>query len=318
MSGMTFRPVVYLLIIVACLAGGLLVSQRLTGVLSCQADGYGGGTTYLAYCGGTHYGDFDHGAFWFDLEPAARDNARRADALFLGNSRMQVAFASATTSEWFASASRSHYLLGFTYDEAMVFAGKILQKLQPQAKLYVINLDHFFQDRSSEPAQAVASDPQARARYRDKRNWQAIHRLACGPLARLCGNQTAWFRSVENGGYVLKGKGLIPGDISGAEPADDGEVSREVALAQQFLDDLGVPRSCVVFTVVPYDGAPTAAGQAIAAALNVGFVAPQIEGLRTIDGSHLDAPSVARWSTDFFRIAEPMFKACLDGATNTP
>jgi hypothetical protein len=41
------------------------------------------------------YGDYKHGAFWFDLEPAAVNFARNAD----GNSRIQIALSTPATAE---------------------------------------------------------------------------------------------------------------------------------------------------------------------------------------------------------------------------
>ena len=59
-------------------------------IFACQAPGYSA-DRYLAYCGGGNYADFEHGAFFYNLEPPALDYARNADVLVLGNSRLQVA-----------------------------------------------------------------------------------------------------------------------------------------------------------------------------------------------------------------------------------
>src|SRR5690349_10368332 len=90
---------VYVLIVILGLTGGLVYSQRSGGLFTCQAGGYTA-RHYLAYCEGSRYGDYDHGAFLFDLEPAALEHAAAAEVLFLGNSRMQVAFSSRGTEQW--------------------------------------------------------------------------------------------------------------------------------------------------------------------------------------------------------------------------
>lgn len=308
-----FRPAVYLLIVVVGLAGGLVFSQRTGGVFSCQAGGYGD-SRYLAYCGGSHYGDYDHGAFWFELEPAVGHYAGNADALFLGNSRMQVAFSSRVTDDWFSSVSRSRYLLGFIYDEPMMFTNQLLHRFKPKASLYIINLDFFFRDSVSEPARTVMTDPTALSRYREKRRWQVAHRLLCGAVSVLCGKEFAWYRSEDTGAYLIEAAGLIGGATTEDLNIDEAEVQREAALARPFLTSLGVSRSCIVFTLAPYKEAPVATQKAVAAALGISFVAPHLDGLHTIDGSHLDVPSAERWSAEFFRLAGPSMKACLDGA----
>ena len=69
-------------------------------IFACQAPGYSA-DRYLAYCGGGNYADFEHGAFYFNLEPPALDYARDADVLVLGNSRLQVALSNDATADWF-------------------------------------------------------------------------------------------------------------------------------------------------------------------------------------------------------------------------
>ena len=113
------RPTIYtLLFFVAIVA--YAYQLRTQSIFSCPADGYSA-DRYLAYCSGTSYADYEHGAFWFDLEPSAQDFARNADVLFLGNSRLQVAFSTAATANWFSAASARYYLLGFGYYENVIF-----------------------------------------------------------------------------------------------------------------------------------------------------------------------------------------------------
>ena len=64
--------------------------------------------------------------------------------LFLGNSRLQFAFSTSATADWFSAASARYYLLGFSYFENMIFAEPLLRKIRPRAKVYVINVDDFF------------------------------------------------------------------------------------------------------------------------------------------------------------------------------
>ena len=63
------RPAIYILIIIFAVVAAYAYKLRTEGIFSCQADGYTF-DRYLAYCNGADFGDYEHGAFWFDLEPA--------------------------------------------------------------------------------------------------------------------------------------------------------------------------------------------------------------------------------------------------------
>ena len=116
------RPVVYILVIVFAVIAAYAYTLRTEGIFSCQADGYSG-DRYLAYCNGTQFADYEHGAFWFDLEPSAKKFAKDADVLFLGDSHIQFGFSTEATNQWFSSASARYYLLGFIYGENVRFRG---------------------------------------------------------------------------------------------------------------------------------------------------------------------------------------------------
>ena len=137
-------------------------------IFACQAPGYSA-DRYLAYCGGGNYADFEHGAFFYNLEPPALDYARNADVLVLGNSRLQVALSNDATADWFKRAKASYYLLAFSYNEDMVFTEELLRRINPRASVYIINVDDFFERRETAAAKTILHDPDARSRYEWKR-----------------------------------------------------------------------------------------------------------------------------------------------------
>jgi len=106
------RPAAYIVILVMAVAGAYAYKLRSAGVFACSAEGYRA-DRYLAYCDASAYGDYDHGAVWFGLEPNVQQFASAAEVLFIGSSRMQFAFSTIATDEWFAAQAASHYLLGF-------------------------------------------------------------------------------------------------------------------------------------------------------------------------------------------------------------
>jgi hypothetical protein len=285
-------------------------SLRKYGIFSCQASGYGS-DGYLGYCGATNYGDYDHGAIWFSLEPAAIAAAADAHALFLGNSRTQFAFSSKATAEWFSSVSESYYLLGFSHFENYTFEGPLLQKIHPKAKIYVINIDSFFEQSETGPGKTVMRDESAKTHYEEKRQWQRIHKAVCTRFRALCGHDEAIFRSRSSGAWFVTGDRFTSAPVSYGENINQNKVISYTALGNKFLPRLRVDRACTLLTVVPTVETDVATSQAIADALGLKLVAPRLPGLVTFDGVHLDRESAQRWSSAFFEEAGRQIHDCL-------
>jgi len=183
---------IWLVLAAALLAGAY--GLRAYGIFRCTASGYGS-DGYIGYCNTTSYGDYDHGAFWFGLEPAASVAAASAQVLFVGNSRIEFAFSSQATADWFSSLPASYYLLGFTHFENYTFEAPLLRTLRPKAKVYVINIDSW-QDRHAERGREeavraeapLATDPESRlydlpaclSKWLDYLSVARHRHLACG------------------------------------------------------------------------------------------------------------------------------------------
>ena len=284
---------------------------RTEGIFACPAAGYTS-DAYLAYCQAEAYGDYDHGAVWFGLEPRVGFSAAKAQVLFLGTSRMQYAFSTAATEDWFTTRGFSFYLLGFSHSENIEFVEPLLTRLKPAAEVYVVNIDEFFEERESGPAASILREHRVLSRYRQKRAWQFAHRNICGWVPQLCGKQPAFYRSVTWGAWTLSGEGFDE-----AEVADDlsGSSSDWIHLQERgtaFLESLSVPRECIILTIVPWQSTPRAQGEALARQLGLPVIAPRLEGLRTFDGSHLDPSSAQRWSNAFFDSAGKRIAKCLN------
>jgi hypothetical protein len=307
------RPGLYIIVLLLSVPVGYVGYLRTLGVFACTADGYKVSTyEYMAYCNAAGYGEYDHGAFWFNLEPEAVRYAADAAVLFLGSSRTEFAFSTIATDRWFASAGVAHYLLGFTNVENSTFVAPLLARLKPRAKVYVINVDQFFTGIESDVGSEILHDPDVGQRYREKKLWQHVHRSVCSRLRAACGHEFAYFRARENGHWVTRGR-----NRESAAPVADGPIKDQdhwiqyASLAKQFIANLPVDRSCVLLTIVPYPATRRAEAQALAHDLELKLVDPQPPDLRTFDGSHLDEDSAERWSKAFYEIAGPRIKACL-------
>jgi len=306
------RPTIYLCIILFAALVSCVYQLQTHTIFSCQAAGYST-DRYLAYCQVANYAEYEHGAFYFDLEPSAQNFARNADVLFLGNSRLQVAFSTDATADWFSAASARYYLLGFAYYENMIFAEELLRRIRPRARVYVINVDDFFDRSESPPVKTILHDPGAQRRYEVKRLWQRVHEPICKTFAALCGVKFVIFRSRETGAYYTEGAAewkITP--VSYDQAINQDVVNRNTAAAIGFLSHFAQGK-CVILTTVPFVGTKIGDANAIAAGLGMKLVTPGIlEGLQTYDGYHLDQPSARRWSQAFFQAAGSKIRSCLE------
>ena len=308
------RLIVYIsmLLAVCVLAYGYGIRTRT--IFACQADGYSE-SRYLAYCNGANYADYEHGAFQFNLEPGIQDAVRDADVLFLGNSRVQVAFSTAPTKRWFSANAARYYLLGFSYYENALFEGGLLKRIRPQTSVYIINVNDFFVPTESVPAKMILHDPKALSDYQSKRLWQDIHRRVCGTFPMICGRAFVIFRSRDTGTYYTEGAvgpKVVP--VSYVKDVDPSAVKSNIAAAVDFLSRF-TRKKCVILTIVPYVGTDVGTAKAIAngLGLDLDLVPPEnLEGLQTYDGFHLDQSSAQRWSDAFFQTAGPKIRSCLD------
>jgi hypothetical protein len=314
------RAGLYILVVLAAMVGAFAWHMRGAGIFACPATAYGE-NHYLGYCQGSAYGDYDHGAVWFGLEEGVREAAAAADVLFIGNSRLQFGFSAPALGEWFAGAGARYYLLGFSHNETAKFTEPLLAGLEPRARAYVINVDKFFFDRESPPAASVMHEPGVRARYTAKRAWQGPHRLLCGALPALCGDEISFYRQRDTGEWSYDGSNGIVAetvaddrpDYAGGDPQEMAEVSENAREFEAFLEGLGVARDCVILTYVPSTENNRRLANVIAHALGLELIAPDGTGLVTIDGSHLDRDSAQVFTTAFLAEAGPRLAQCLKG-----
>jgi hypothetical protein len=303
----------YIMFSLIAALGAYLYTLRQETILSCPGTGYGA-HRYLAYCFATQYGDYDHGAFWFDLEPKVRDLAASAEVLFLGSSRMQFGFSSDAAAQWFSTAAASYYLMGFAYWENYAFEWPLLKQITPRAKVYVIDLDKFFEQTETGPANVVMHDTGAYSRYQRKRVWQLPHRLLCSRLPSLCGNTEAFYRSIDTGAYTHTGGEDIQFPVTYDSKVDKKMVADYAERGAAFVSSIPVSRKCVLLTMVPGGSTDTGTAKALADALGLTLIAPQLRDLSTFDRSHLDRPSAERWSQAFLDAAAPRIHECLDAS----
>jgi hypothetical protein len=318
------RPTLFIVIVLSVVFAASAYKLWSDSILSCNPTGYDS-DHYLGYCQAEGYGDYEHAAFWFNLEPPTQDQARKANVLFVGDSRLQFAFSTKATNDWFASASASYYLMGFLCGENFIFAGELVRKLSPLAAVYIINLDSFFHRWESPPAKYVLHDESARDHFEVKRRWQVVHQSICNHFSIICGGKHDIYRSRRTGAYSARGLDRLrskPAPASYDQVVDQTVVKDYTETGRSFLPHLPVRPECIIFTIVPTVGTHVRTANDIAVDLGINFVAPELEGLETFDGSHLGRSSAERWSEAFLAAAGPQILRCVEdqptASTSTP
>jgi hypothetical protein len=287
--------------------------------LGCRSTEYGA-DHFLAYCDSPKYADYEHGAFFYGTEASALDNIRRADVLFLGNSKMQAAFSTKAVRDYFTPMNVRFFLMGFGFSEESKYASAILKRWNIAPKLLVINADPFFSEHLSEPAQEAL---EGRAEYLWrlflKASFQRVHRIICSFASGVCPERyPAIFRSKRDGEWNFIGPHTaergVPITPSGQwlYIATEARLKQAKEIGEQFLDQLGMDRRCVVLTGAPNSQMDSPAIAAtVAASLNTESILPPSDGLATLDGAHLNPASAERWSGQFLEALTPLLRRCL-------
>jgi hypothetical protein len=288
--------------------------------------------TFLAYCASDQYGDYEHGAYYFDLEPKAVENLRKAEVLFLGNSRAQFGFSTDEVKRYFNERSIPFYVMGFGYEEESDFAIKLIEKLNLTPKVLVIVSDPFFTNGLSMPGFEIADDVspfwkrrlrrlRALVKYEEKRIFNTIQPEICNLFATLChSNSGTIYRAAKGGSWIWRNLysppeyGQFPLDPARQSPLAKESATTGQENARRLFAAAGVLRDCVVLTVVPnsmIDAQPYAVE--MGRLLGVRVELPMLDGLVTIDHSHLTWTSAQRWSGTFLQEIDPLIRHCVSG-----
>lgn len=294
---------------------GTLVLGRLPAAARCRPSA--SPDTFMGECRGI--GDYEHAAYAFALEPRAVAALGAAQVVMLGNSRAQFAFSSEAARRWFSERGVAAYRIGFGYDEGAPFALTVMGRAGTRARLAIVNADTFFTDRRSLPASRIRDEPW--------RSWVAALRTRAAldlraaicanvPLALACKGKRSAIHRVRGDGAWAWRDSLTP---AGGATAIDAAPGEEIVFppetadrARAFLAGTGVNPRCLVLTSVPNSLVEArAATAALARDLGASAILPRIGGLRTIDGSHLEAESAEAWSAVFLAELDPILHACL-------
>ena len=274
---------------------------------------------FLAYCESAGYGDYEHGALYYGLEPKVRESIRTAQVLFLGSSRIQAALAANAAREYFRARGIRHFVMGFGGGDGSPFAQPVMERSRALPKVIVINADPFFVEPfliSSPAKDAIEGGPIYLWRLMSQMAFQRVHRVICRAMPPCPESQPSIFRSANDGQWNWVGpfteEREVPVDQEIEKRLPQYRIERAETIGEMFLNRIGLDRQCVVFTGIPNTRLnSTEIAEVLATALHTRFIAPKIDGLGTLDGGHLNSRSAELWSAAFVEALTPIVNECL-------
>lgn len=264
-------------------------------VFRCSAAGYDA-DRYLSFCGDASYGDYVHGALFVPTEPEAIESMRRAEVLFLGNSRAEIAFSGDSLASWLTERRIPYYNLS-VFGEQDAFPRAIIGRFDLKPRAVVVSVDGFFTNSINIDGKRVMALGQAvEFEYGAKRWVQSVHRKLCSDdPAPICGGRPAQFRSLSDGRviHVNYPEASVP-LIAGSE-FPHRTWPHLLNAARAFKEMLEQRGACLVLTAVPSPTSTPEVAARLSAELGVPYVAPEIPNLRAFDGSHMTVETAERW-----------------------
>lgn len=254
-------------------------------------------------------GLFGQHVFFHELYPV-REGLRGADVLMLGNSRSLVAFSRKAVHSFFEQRGLSYYQLGFP-DARADFARVLFEKYDLRPRLVVANADWFFRPGVSHWAEDAMRESRFDAikrRFEQRAKFEArrlLHTVLPHPVGRdLEGSEAMVYRSISRGDWLTQwNKTNVTSVYWRKLPPPSPQ---EIENAAAFKAEVEARGARLVLTFVPsrIDGRRWV--RELAKQIDVPLVLPELQDLQTVDGSHLDAASAARFSEAFLAELDPL------------
>ncbi len=252
-------------------------------------------------------------------------NARQADVIFIGNSRLQLGI----REEYIVPLASEHNLkvfsIGSGHAEGVKFAFDVIRKHDLKPKVVVILAGaHAYSGRVSGVARATLEMSRWQAqklRMETALSWNVryrLHRLIprVGILNNRITSRYALYRSELTGWWkpALEPQGAFPTSYSD-KPGNHDNILDFVSEINAYLGQQG---SLLVTGVIPYRNTSFTNLSYLEERLDIPFVETGLQ-LETSDGSHLNPDSAKRFTDAFWRgfIALPKVRERLFGSSRS-
>lgn len=308
---------VALLALVALIAGGF-AGWKSTSLRDYRLDIAGARAPsdhILAHDRGGHV---DHHVLLHGIDAESLDNLRQADVLLLGNSRLMFALRGEALRRYFLSRGLRPFALGFGHEEQHAFPLAVMRRHGLRPKLVIVNVDNFFGGVTSDWGQRVLTDTrfdawktelEANASHHVRR---ALHRVVPHVPDLWEGEREfVIYRSQRDGSWFIATEFGRGSRLMGFYKGRDTLRPHNLALARAFKEAVEAAGARLIFVLMPGRDVSLTHAQMLADMLQVPLVAPEVEGLRTMDGSHLTDESAARYAPILFQHLDPVIDAAL-------
>ncbi len=270
---------------------------------------------FLAHDRGGHV---DHHVLLHGIDRETMDNLHDADVLLMGNSRLMFALRGAALRAYFLPRGLEPFALGFGHQEQHRFPLEVLRRHGLRPKVVIANVDNFFGGLTSPWAQRVLADTrfdawktefEATASHTTRR---ALHRVVPHVPDLWDGEREfVIYRSRRDGSWFSAtsfghGSRLMP-----FYKGDDIVRPHNLELALGFKEAVEAVGAELIFVLVPGRDVSLTHAQMLADMTGVPLVAPEVPGLRTMDGSHLTDESAAAYARVFFQHLDPVLDRAL-------
>ena len=265
---------------------------------------------FLAHDRGGHV---DHHVLLHGIDADALAHLRAADVLLMGNSRLMFALRGESLQRYFTMRGLRPFALGFGHQEQHRFPLEVFRRHALRPKVVLVNVDNFFGGMTSPWGERVLRDSafdawkvrgEATASHAVRRR---LHRVV-PHVPDLWEGQREFviYRSRRDGSWFIA---TAFGEGSRLEPFYEGrdEVRpHNLALAREFTKAVEATGARVIFVLIPGRDVSLTHARQLADLVGVPLVAPEVSGLRTMDGSHLTDESAARYAAAFFQHLDPV------------
>src|SRR5207237_10928897 len=180
-----------------------------------------------------------------------------SDMLYVSNRNNERELFSKSVKNKFNPINIPFFVLGFGYGKERTFTQAMLKKWGISSKLLVINADPFFSEKLSPAGRdAIEGKPAFLWRLLLKSLFQRVHRAVCLVASDVCPqSEPSIFRSARDGQWNWIGPYTdVKAVLIDALPQltiSQEEFATAQKLGENFLDQIGVDRRCVVVTGTP-------------------------------------------------------------------
>jgi hypothetical protein len=274
-------------------------------------------SNFVAGCTSHLFGDYEHGALFFGLEPEAIAHLRRAQVLVLGNSSAMFAFSTRATEDAFRELGARFYVMGFGYGELSRFPLAMIRKYDLRPQAIIINADPFFGD-STHFQNVVNGEVGTYFRYRLQKYFQRAQKMLCTRPSSgdfFCSKERTIYRSIADGRWELEKYVTNPNrfPVVAGPDVQLGDFANRRKVARSFREQIRLADKCIVITNVPTDAPTSEFAKSVAADINATYLASPFDGYHTIDHIHLAREDAERWSTEFLGRVMNTLRDCVPG-----